>query len=89
MALLGVVALNVILEGHLFRPLNWLERLLLLPAAGGLLHPSLWASLGGIVIFAGLAAWQWLSRDGLRTTRRTGASGRTAVTNPAGSGGDA
>src|SRR3546814_13183411 len=30
MALLGIVALNVMLEGYLFRPLNWPERLILL-----------------------------------------------------------
>src|SRR3546814_15210 len=42
MALLGIVALNVMLEGYLFRPLNWPERLILLPAALGLLHPALW-----------------------------------------------
>src|SRR3546814_16186259 len=52
MALLGIVALNVMLEGYLFRPLNWSERLILLPAAPGLLHPALRTSLAGVAIFA-------------------------------------
>ncbi|WP_026987284.1 TRAP transporter permease [Fodinicurvata fenggangensis] len=61
MALFGVIALNVMLEGFLFRRLHLLERLLLLPAAGGLLHPSLWASIAGLAIFAALTAWLWLA----------------------------
>ncbi len=62
MALLGVAALNVLVEGYLLRPLRPVERLLLLPAALGLLHPSLWASLVGIALFAGVALAQWRSR---------------------------
>src|SRR3546814_20524033 len=45
MALLGIVALNVMLEGYLFRPLTWPDRLILLPAALGLLHSALWNTL--------------------------------------------
>ena len=63
MALLGVIALNVMLEGFLLRPLNIVERALLLPAALGLIHPNLWASVAGIVIFAGLVGWQWMTRS--------------------------
>lgn len=62
MALLGIIALNVMLEGFLLRPLNLLERILLLPAALGLIHPSLWASIGGIAMFAALLGWQWVAR---------------------------
>ncbi|TVQ40551.1 MAG: TRAP transporter large permease subunit, partial [Geminicoccaceae bacterium] len=58
MALAGVVALNVMLEGHLLRPLGWLERIALAPAALGLLHPSLWASAIGIGLFALVALLQ-------------------------------
>lgn len=59
MALLGVVAVNVVLEGFLLRPITWIERLLLLPAALGLLHPNLWASIVGIGFFAAVLAFQW------------------------------
>ena len=65
MALLGVIALNVMLEGFLLRPLNIVERVLLLPAALGLIHPNLWASAAGIAIFAGLLGWQWMTRPKL------------------------
>lgn len=68
MALLGIMALNVMLEGYLLRPLNPLERTLLLPAALGLLHPSLWASVGGIVIFGALLGWQWVTRQQAHAT---------------------
>lgn len=96
MALLGVIALNVLLEGYLFRPLGWLERLLLLPAAIGLLHPSLWASLAGIAVFAALGIWQWtrrlaprpLSQGAQRSDAQdTGAPGRVMAMNPPSSGG--
>ncbi|MFW5833765.1 MAG: TRAP transporter permease [Pseudomonadota bacterium] len=58
MALAGVIALNVVLEGHLFAPLHWGERVALLPAALGLLHPSLWASVVGLALFALIALRQ-------------------------------
>ena len=59
MALLGIIALNVVIEGFLLRPLNLGERLLLLPAAFGLVHPSIWASVAGLAVFGAIAGWQW------------------------------
>jgi TRAP transporter 4TM/12TM fusion protein len=56
MALAGVIALNVMIEGRLSAPLGWVERALLAPAAAGLLHPSLWASAAGVTLFAAVAA---------------------------------
>ncbi len=63
LALIGVITLNVILEGYLMRPLSMIERALLLPAAFGMLHPSLWASLVGIALLALVAGRQWLQRE--------------------------
>ena len=62
MALLGVAALNVIIEGHLLRPMAMWERAVLLPTAVGLLHPGLETSLIGIALFAAVLAWQWSGR---------------------------
>lgn len=89
MALLGVVALNVVLEGFLLKPLTWLERLLLLPAALGLLHPSLWASVAGIAIFAGVLAWQWTTRRNAHAAQTGTASRGNTVMKPPISGGSA
>lgn len=61
MALFGVIAVNVMLEGHLLRPISWIERALLLPAALGLLYPSIWASAAGIALFALVFALQYAS----------------------------
>ncbi len=85
MALVGVVALNVMLEGYLLRPLSLVERAALAPAALGLLHPSLWASGVGLGIFAGLALVQ------LRAQRaQSGRSpGSTSVMAPPGGDGSA
>jgi TRAP transporter 4TM/12TM fusion protein len=62
MALAGVVALNVMLEGYLFAPLGPGGRAMLLPAAGGLLHPDLLASAGGIALFAVVAVVNYRAR---------------------------
>lgn len=59
LALLGVVTINVILEGYLLRPLTWIERILLLPAGLGLIHPSLWASIFGIALLGLVTLRQW------------------------------
>src|SRR3546814_12734892 len=78
-----LVALNVMLEGYLFRPLNWPERLILLPAALGLLHPALWTSLAGVAIFAALAPWQWIGLRRRPVAQDTAApAGTTAATPP-------
>ena len=90
MALLGVVALNVLLEGFLLRPLNWPQRLSLLPATLGLLHPNLWASLVGIAILGGLLGWQWMTaerRQDAQDRADSGASAGTTLAEPPTSGG--
>ena len=61
LALIGVVSLNVAMEGWLLKRLGWIERILLLPAAFGLIHPSLWASALGIAIFVAIGVRQWLA----------------------------
>src|SRR3546814_10196867 len=70
------------LEGYLFRPLNWPERLILLPAALGLLHPALWTSLAGVAIFAALALWQWVGLRRRQVAQDTASPAGTTVANP-------
>ena len=89
MALLGVIALNVMLEGYLLAPLNMVERLLMLPAAIGLLHPSIWASLGGIAVFAAVVLWQKMNLGRAQAAQSGSASAAATVTNPPSSGGRA
>ncbi|WP_119168716.1 TRAP transporter permease [Algihabitans albus] len=87
MALLGVVSLNVLLEGFLLRPLTWPQRISLLPAILGLLHPNLWASLVGIAILGGLLGWQWTTRQRAQDSQETEASSGTTLADPPSSGG--
>ena len=89
-ALLGVVALNVAMEGFLLRPLVLVERgLLLLTAA--LIHPGVPASLAGIGVFAAVMGWQWVrrSRPGGQPARSAERPSGTKVTNPPMHGGQA
>jgi TRAP transporter 4TM/12TM fusion protein len=62
MALVGVASLNIIIEGWLLTRIGILERLALLPAAGGLLHPELWTSLVGAALFAAVVVYQLRKR---------------------------
>lgn len=66
MALLGVIALNLALEGFFLSPLAWWERLLLLPAALGLLEPGWGTTAAGLAILAGVLGRQVVR---LRTAR--------------------
>lgn len=59
MAFVGVVSLNIALEGHFLLPVTWIQRLLLLPAAAGLLMPGLTSSFIGLGFFAVVAGWQY------------------------------
>lgn len=75
LALLGVVTINVIIEGYLLRPVTWIERILLLPAGLGLIHPSLWASIFGIALLGLIALRQWQANareSALKAPIRTG-----------------
>lgn len=72
MALIGVVALNVMLEGFLLAPLNLIQRMLLFPAAFGLLEPGLGTSLAGLVLFGMVALWQIATRRRAATIRQPG-----------------
>ncbi|MFN3461568.1 MAG: hypothetical protein ACK4ZN_11210, partial [Oceanibaculum sp.] len=62
MAFIGVMSLNLILEGHYILPVNWVQRILLLPAAGGLLMPGLTSSAIGLCFFAVVTVWQLVDR---------------------------
>mgnify|MGYP002621949059 CR=1 FL=1 len=62
MAFVGVMSLNLILEGHYILPVNWVQRILLLPAAGGLLMPGLTSSAIGLCFFAVVTVWQLVDR---------------------------
>ena len=62
MAFIGVMSVNLILEGQYILPLNWIQRVLLLPAAGGLLLPGLTSSAIGLCFFAVVTLWQLVDR---------------------------
>lgn len=74
-AFAGVIALNIALEGFLLTSMSWLERLLLLPAAFGLLDPGWTTTVAGALLFAAVAAWQVLAARRL-------ASSAVALANP-------
>ncbi len=57
-ALVALMALNSAIEGYMFQPLHALERVLLLPAAFGLLDPSGTTDLVGLALFALIAGRQ-------------------------------
>lgn len=62
-AFVALVALNSAIEGHLLAPLSTPERLLLLPAAFGLLDPSGATDLVGLALFAAILVRQlWIAR---------------------------
>ena len=90
-ALLGVVALNMAMEGFLLRPLVVVERGLLLLTAGALIHPAVPASLAGIGVFAVVMGWQWVrrSRPGGQPAQSAERPSGTRVTNPPMHGGQA
>jgi TRAP transporter 4TM/12TM fusion protein len=54
-ALLAVIALNISLEGYFFGPLGKVERVLLLPAAFGMLYPGWMTTAVGMTLLAGIA----------------------------------
>jgi TRAP transporter 4TM/12TM fusion protein len=53
--LVAVIALNISLEGYLFAPLAIVERVLLLPAAFGLLYPGWTTTAVGLVLMVGVS----------------------------------
>lgn len=58
-ALVAVLALNVAIEGFLLRPMKFWERLLVLPAAFGLLEPGWVTSAIGLALLAFVVALQF------------------------------
>jgi TRAP-type uncharacterized transport system fused permease subunit len=58
MAFVALAAVNIALEGVLVTRMSMIERLLMVPAALGLFHPSLWTSAGGAALFGGVVLYQ-------------------------------
>jgi TRAP transporter 4TM/12TM fusion protein len=62
-ALVGVGALAAGMSGWLLRRTTWFERPLLIAAGFILVYPQPVADILGIVLVAGVAAWQWRTRN--------------------------
>ena len=65
-ALIGIAALNVALEGYLWGRMSWLERILLVPAAIGLLHSGLVTTMAGFGVCGAVALYQFVTYRGKR-----------------------
>ena len=59
-ALIAVVALNIALEGYIFYPISIIERVLLLPAAFGMLYPGWATTVVGLALLLAIAARSWI-----------------------------
>ena len=46
----GFLALSAVMVGHMFRPLTWLDRAILLVAAAGLFWPGVLYHAGGLIV---------------------------------------
>lgn len=58
LALIAIMALNVAMEGHFVTALSPVERLLLLPAAFGMLDPNWWTTVVGAILLVGVVYHQ-------------------------------
>lgn len=76
LALVAVMALNIILEGYFLAPMALWERLLLLPAAFGLLHHRWETTAVGLVLLLIVVAYQGLAARRRKTGRAGTATGR-------------
>ncbi|WP_366656912.1 TRAP transporter fused permease subunit [Fodinicurvata sp. EGI_FJ10296] len=60
LVLLGLVAINMAVEGYMLTRLSIPERILLVPVTVGLLAPSNWTTIAAVAIFAGVLVLQVL-----------------------------
>ena len=58
-AILALTAFAAALEGFLFAPMDWLSRLLIVPATIGVFHPELWVEAVGAGVLAVVLAVNW------------------------------
>lgn len=59
-ALVATAALNFAIEGRIFKPVSWIERLVLGAAAIGLLYWVTWIEIVSAIAIISIMGWNWL-----------------------------
>jgi len=62
-AILGMVALASGVTGYLIRMSTWPERIVLIIAGLGLVHPVIWTDIAALVVLVAVGAYQYTTRD--------------------------
>ena len=62
-AIIGVIWLSAGIEGYLFKPSNWIERILLIGAGLSMIVPEWKSSVIGLILGIFVSFWQWRKRQ--------------------------
>lgn len=62
-ALMGMIAIGVGVIGYWYRPINWIERIILLAAGLAMIYPESLSDTMGLIVFAIMFAIQWMTKN--------------------------
>jgi len=71
-AILGMIAIGAAIIGYWYRPVSWIERIILLAAGLAMIYPETLTDTIGLIVFVGMFVIQWM-------TKNKGNSSKTAI----------
>lgn len=62
-AIMGMIAIGVAIIGYWYRPVSWIERIVLLAAGLAMIYPESLSDTVGLIVFGVMFVIQWMTRN--------------------------
>ncbi|MEK5183719.1 TRAP transporter permease [Solibacillus sp. FSL W7-1324] len=62
-AIMGMIAIGAAIIGYWYRPVNWIERIILLAAGIAMIYPETLTDTIGLIVFVGMFVIQWMTKN--------------------------
>ena len=62
-AIMGMIAIGAAIIGYWYRPVSWIERIILLAAGIAMIYPETLTDTIGLIVFVGMFVIQWMTKN--------------------------
>ena len=68
-AMMGMIAIGAGVIGYWYRPINWIERIILIAAGVAMIYPESLSDTIGLIVFAIMFVIQWMTRNKVKSSK--------------------
>ncbi|MER2028632.1 MAG: TRAP transporter permease [Solibacillus sp.] len=68
-AMMGMIAIGAGVIGYWYRPINWIERIILIAAGVAMIYPESLSDTIGLIVFAIMFVIQWMTKNKVKSSK--------------------